>query len=222
MYNPFAKDLEILKNSQVKYDFLIKGWEEDVVKGFSSSTDFNEGGSTGYLDWLLHELSQEKINLENEIEKFLNDPTIIKSFSEEGGNIAKILEVLNGLLIRLKRYNSIVTPTIYEFKFKSGPYTYDKSSAVWINDKGAKNKNFSRNFGNCETDLIVVVENMLIKSLNAKIQKEVQLTKLRVDLKATIDDKNWYFEIKRIDKENVIKTATVVDMWQHYKKIYHL
>lgn len=222
MFNPFAKEIENIESSPVHYDFLIKSFEKSDLQEFIRNRDLDSVGKTEYLDGILNEIKNEKESLLNDIEHFCTKKEIINDLSNSGATINSLFEIIQFKLIRLQRFNLILNPTIYQFNLKSGDKIYDKSSAVWINDNGLKNKNFSRNFGNQEENIVNVLEKTLIKYMGATTVKNVQHPQYMPDLAMKFGTEIFYFEVTRMEKSSIIKTATILEMWKHYKEIYNL
>lgn len=212
MYNPFAKEVEILKESKVKYDFLLLATNENNLSKKNKSLD--------YIMPLLDEIEKEKIYLLDYVEDFNTNPNVIVNLAKKGAVVNDFFSMINENLIRIRRFNLILNPVIYDFILKSGVITYDKSSAVWINDNGSKNKNFSRNFGSTEENLVKVLEKTLRRFSNYVTIANISQQKYG-DIIARINNINYFFDVKITDKRSIIKMSTLIDMWKHYKTIYY-
>lgn len=212
MYNPFAKEVEILKDSKVKYDFLLFATNENNLSEKNKSLD--------YIMPLLDEIEKEKTYLLKYVEDFNTNPEIIVNLAKKGAVINELFSIIHEILIRIRRFNLILNPVIYDFILKSGVINYDKSSAVWINDNGSKNKNFSRNFGSTEENLTKVLEKTLRRFSSQVTTANISQQKYG-DIIARINNINYFFDVKITDKRSIIKMSTLIDMWKHYKTIYY-
>ena len=213
MFNPFAKEIEILTETEIEYNFLLPAIKEEDL------TEKKE--SIGYMNPILLQIKNEKEFLIQNYHKFIYDPNEISLIYHARKNINDLFKDIDERLIRLRRFNLIANPIIYDFTLKSGANVYDKSSSVWINDNGLKNKNFSRNFGGKEENLVTVLEKILKRFGNKVMRAEMQQLK-HADLIMICDDGRYYFDVKGTDKKSIIKMSTLVDMWKHYKSIYNI
>jgi hypothetical protein len=213
MFNPFAKEVEILTETEIEYNFLLPAIKEEDLS--------EKKKSIGYMNPILLQIKSEKEFLIQSYHKFIYDPNEISLIYQARKNINDLFKDIDERLIRLRRFNLIVNPIIYDFTLKSGANVYDKSSSVWINDNGLKNKNFSRNFGGKEENLVIVLEKILKRFGNKVMRAEMQQLK-HADLIMICEDGRYYFDVKGTDKKSIIKMSTLVDMWKHYKSIYHI
>lgn len=172
-------------------------------------------------------LNEEYKKMFGELEKLITKFKIFYTERIEASNYTpqQINLLIKYYMLRMRRMFSVLNPeysliSSYEKKSKNH---YHMIKGYWINNEGKRVRNISKNVANTEAALADIVTKLLKQNFkDIKIFEPDNLLTSKPDLVVFDGKQKWAVEIKAKDKETIIKTYVIFEMWRIYKEQYNL
>jgi hypothetical protein len=214
--------VETLSKLQIEKDYSIVA--EPLIKMVDSE-------KVNILDRFISEINAERDSLIKKFKDFYFKKSNYQEFDEKGLSPAEIFEIIQKYSVRLERLFMIYKPDFSQTITKNSKNEeYDMVKINWIDEENKKIRILSKTYGKKgEAGLKFIVPKLITEYLegtevsNTDIQllKEYKLTKHFVpDFLVKIGDVFWSIDIKKTKKNDFIKTAVRLELWERYKEIY--
>jgi hypothetical protein len=141
----------------------------------------------------------------------------------------EVYRVIESKIIRIKRLMMVFQPDFYpSVTKKANGEEYDMVKLNWISDDNVKFIKISKTYGlkgkaGLESSVRKVIRDYFIseaESLEDWRQLQKYAIELRADQLVAVGGKEWVVEVKYIDKEEFIKAAMRLELWEYYHQTY--
>ena len=231
------KDLMMLVNELKMLDFkndrsfmaFPSGEEKGLTLG-EKIEKYNEGKLSSYiLDGFRTKVYAERDSLIQEVTTYYTSKL---DFTKTGSSMSpkEIVQTVEQHKIRVKRLSMVFEPDYYQtITKKSNGDEYDLVKLNWIGDDGLKFIKISKTFGlkghlGLEFSMRKVVRDYLIIEVEQETKDVYRLQEIarahRDNCTVSVDGKIWNFYFLLNNKNDFIKTALRLELWQYYYQNY--
>ncbi len=208
---------------------------EDFERNFEEANRIlhdKENQSWGIFQDEINKMGKELNELIQSFKDFYLSKTDYSDISIQGLSPQEISYLIIKAVIRIKRLICVLDSdySTIEFQDKKTKNKYTMIKGYYINENGVRKRIFSRNIGNKEQSLIELFQKVIKSNLkgvevfeNVRLQVENRKFKYTVfDLFAIDGKRKWAIEFKNQNKDNLIRTFVMLEMWKLYQKSYEL
>jgi len=222
-----------LKMLDFKNDRSFMAFSSNEEKGLTTSEmiqKYNEGKLSSYiLDRFRTNVYAERDSLIQEVTSYYTSKL---DFAKTGSSISpeEIVQKVEQQKIRVKRLSMVFEPDFYQtITRKSNGDEYDLVKLNYIGDDGLKFIKISKTFGlkgnlGLEFSMRKVVRDYLMIEAEQETKDVYRLQEIarahRDNFTVSVDGKIWNFYFLLNNKNDFIKTALRLELWDYYYKIY--
>lgn len=211
--------IENLSKLKIDNDFSIVAETLDLGKEYKNRD---------ILSSFKNEIDAERTSLINTFKEFYFKKSNYTEFDQNGLSPAEIFEIIENYRVKFERLYMIYLPEYSQTITKnSKDEEYDMVKINWINEDGKKARILSKTYGKKgEAGLKFILPKLIsdymegteIPALEIKIMNDNR--NLRPDFVVKIKGEIWGIDIKKTKKNDFIKTAVRLELWERYKEIY--
>lgn len=188
----------------------------------------NGNFSATILDGFKRKVVEERDTLIKEALGFYNSKL---QFNDSVSDMTpeEVYYLIESKIIRIRRLGMVFEPDYYpSITKKANGEEYDMVKINWINDENAKFIKVSKTYGlkgkaGLESSVRKVIRDYFIAEAES-LEDWRQLQKYALELKAdqlvSIGGKKWVVEVKHINKDEFIKAAMRLELWDYYYQTY--
>jgi hypothetical protein len=230
------KDIRILVAELANLDFSVGrslvAFPTDEMNGLTFSElikKFDAGKfSATILDGFKKKVVDERDSLIKEVLDFYSTKL---QFNDANSAMTpeEVYRMIEAKIIRIKRLMMVFQPDFYpSVTKKANGEEYDMVKLNWISDDNLKFIKISKTYGlkgkaGLESSVRKVIRDYFIseaESLEDWRQLQKYAIEVRADQLVTIGGKKWVVEVKHIDKDEFIKAAMRLELWEYYYQTY--
>jgi hypothetical protein len=230
------KNLKLLAAELANLDFKvgksIVAFPADEIEGLTLPElmkKFDAGKfSATILDGFRKKVFDERDSLINEALDFYSTKLQFNA-TNPAMTPEEVLLMIEAKIIRIKRLMMVFQPDFYpSVTKKANGEEYDMVKLNWISDDNIKFIKISKTYGlkgkaGLESSVRKMIRDYFIseaESLEDWRQLQKYAIELRADQLVSIGGKKWVVEVKHIDKEEFIKAAMRLELWDYYYQTY--
>ena len=222
--------LDVLKEMNLNFGKSIVAIPADEIDGLGMKEiikKFEDGGySSNILNSFQVKIENERDALIDDASNFFNTRSTFTSFTSDGLSPMDVCDMVIKKMIRIQRLMLVFEPDYYQsLTKKPNGDEYDIVKAHWIDDNGMKFRKVSKTFGlKGKEGLEFSMKKLLreffeLETITSNEEKVINKS-IRADFIASVEGKDWVFELKLTDKNEFIKTGLRFDLWQWYCEAY--